>query len=261
MAKDLNCAVADLLKSAELRDRIDLNRYVTDKIGIPTLQDIRDELARPGRDPREAFAAFSFAEGVTEMADLEPGMRLPGIVTNVTAFGAFVDVGVHQDGLVHISELADRFVKDPAEIVKVQQTVQVTVLGVDPTESASPCPCEATPTRPGPNPENRPRAKNPRPPASVPRKTRKKTARPGGRRTRRFTIPWPKPCASAEGGNDGGGGSGTEAGRASPAPASPFPRHSDGFPVPSRVFLPWITLGAPLIPKGFAAYTRAGTQG
>ena len=132
MAKDLNCAVADLLKSAELRDRIDLNRYVTDKIGIPTLQDIRDELARPGRDPREAFAAFSFAEGVTEMADLEPGMRLPGIVTNVTAFGAFVDVGVHQDGLVHISELADRFVKDPAEIVKVQQTVQVTVLGVDP---------------------------------------------------------------------------------------------------------------------------------
>ncbi|MFP4305726.1 MAG: Tex family protein [Desulfococcaceae bacterium] len=131
MAKDLNCAVADLLKSAELRQKIDLNRYVTDKVGLPTLQDIRDELARPGRDPREVFAAFSFAEGVAEMADLEPGMRLPGIVTNVTAFGAFVDVGVHQDGLVHISELADRFVKDPAEIVKVQQTVQVTVLEVD----------------------------------------------------------------------------------------------------------------------------------
>jgi uncharacterized protein len=131
MAKDLNCAVADLLKNGELRNKIDLKRYVTEKVGLPTLQDIRDELARPGRDPREAFAAFSFAEGVTEMADLEPGMRLPGIVTNVTAFGAFVDVGVHQDGLVHISELADRFVKDPAEIVKVQQTVQVTVLDVD----------------------------------------------------------------------------------------------------------------------------------
>ena len=99
--------------------------------GLPTLTDILAELAKPGRDPRESFEAFAFAGHVATMEDLRPGMQLPGIVTNVTRFGAFVDVGVHQDGLVHVSELADRFIKDPAEVVKVQQKVTVTVLEVD----------------------------------------------------------------------------------------------------------------------------------
>ncbi len=131
MAADLDCTVVDLLKQAALRERIDPHRYVTAKIGLPTLRDILGELAKPGRDPRDAFEAFAFAEGIATLDDLEAGMQLPGIVTNVTRFGAFVDVGVHQDGLVHISELADRFVKDPADVVKVHQKVQVTVLEVD----------------------------------------------------------------------------------------------------------------------------------
>ena len=131
MAKDLNCRVADLLKDGALREKIDISAYVTDTVGLPTLKDILAELAKPGRDPRESFEEFSFKEGIDKIADLEPGMRLPGIVTNITAFGAFVDVGVHQDGLVHISQLADRFVKDPATIVKVHQKVMVTVLEVD----------------------------------------------------------------------------------------------------------------------------------
>jgi uncharacterized protein len=100
-------------------------------VGLPTLTDILAELAKPGRDPRESFEAFAFAGHVATLQDLKPGMQLPGIVTNVTRFGAFVDVGVHQDGLVHVSELADRFVRDPAEVVKVQQKVNVTVLEVD----------------------------------------------------------------------------------------------------------------------------------
>jgi uncharacterized protein len=131
MAKDLDCTVEDLINNRELRDKIEIEKYVTEKIGLPTLTDILDELAKPGRDPREEFETFEFAGGVGEIADLRPGMSLPGIVTNVTAFGAFVDVGVHQDGLVHISELADRFVKNPADIVKVHQKVKVTVLDVD----------------------------------------------------------------------------------------------------------------------------------
>src|SRR5213076_1274191 len=101
------------------------------KVGLPTLTDILAELAKPGRDPREKFEAFQFAEGVNKIEDVKPGMKLPGIVTNVAAFGAFVDIGVHQDGLVHVSQLADRFVKDPNEVVKVQQRVEVTVLEVD----------------------------------------------------------------------------------------------------------------------------------
>ncbi|RPI10423.1 MAG: S1 RNA-binding domain-containing protein, partial [Zetaproteobacteria bacterium] len=132
MAVDLGCSVRDLMASAELRGRIRLERYVTDTVGLPTLTDILGELAKPGRDPRERFADFAFAEGVTKLEDLQVGMRLPGVVTNVTAFGAFVDIGVHQDGLVHVSQLADRFVKDPAAVVKVHQRVQVTVLEVDP---------------------------------------------------------------------------------------------------------------------------------
>ena len=110
---------------------IDLSRYVSDTVGMPTLTDIMDELDKPGRDPREKFETFSFTEGVEKIGDLKPGMKLPGIVTNITAFGVFVDIGVHQDGLVHISELADRFVKNPSDVVKVQQKVRVTVMEVD----------------------------------------------------------------------------------------------------------------------------------
>ena len=131
MSRDLDCTIEDMVKNEDLRRKIQLDRYVTDQVGLPTLNDIMAELAKPGRDPREQFVAFSFADGVEKISDLEPGMKLPGIVTNVTAFGAFVDVGVHQDGLVHISQLADRFVKDPNEIVKVQQRVTVTVMDVD----------------------------------------------------------------------------------------------------------------------------------
>ncbi len=131
MARDQNCAVADLMADASLRSKIEVSRYVTDQIGRPTLMDILAELAKPGRDPRQAFEAIEFAEGVNQLSDLEPGMTLPGIVTNVTAFGAFVDIGVHQDGLVHISELSDSFVKDPADYVNVQQRVKVRVLAVD----------------------------------------------------------------------------------------------------------------------------------
>jgi uncharacterized protein len=131
MAADQNCSVKELIADPERRRTIDLDRYVTEKVGMPTLRDILDELAKPGRDPRSDFEPFSFAEGVEKIEDLRPGMKLPGIVTNVAAFGAFVDVGVHHDGLVHISQLADRFVRDPAEIVRVQQRVEVTVLEVD----------------------------------------------------------------------------------------------------------------------------------
>jgi len=131
MASDLGCGVADLLRDRERRRQIKLERYVSGRVGLPTLRDILSELARPGRDPREKFEPFSFAEGISKIEDVRPGMQLPGIVTNVTAFGAFVDIGVHQDGLVHISQLADRFVRDPAEVVKVQQRVTVTVLQVD----------------------------------------------------------------------------------------------------------------------------------
>jgi protein Tex len=131
MATDLNCTVADLMQDSEMRGKIDIQRYVSDTVGVPTLTDILAELAKPGRDPRRSFKAFAFDENVSEIKDLEPGMQLPGIVTNVTKFGAFVDIGVHQDGLVHISELADRFIRDPNEVVKVQQQVRVTVLEVD----------------------------------------------------------------------------------------------------------------------------------
>jgi protein Tex len=131
MARDLGCEVFDLLQSETLRKRIDPSRYITPKVGLPTLVDILAELAKPGRDPRKEFEGTVFTEGVTSITDLKPGMRLPGVVTNVTAFGAFVDVGVHQDGLVHVSRLADRFVKDPHEVVHVHQRVTVTVLEVD----------------------------------------------------------------------------------------------------------------------------------
>ena len=131
MAKDLNCTVPDLMRDAALRGKIDRAKYVTETVGLPTLADILAELAKPGRDPRQQFEVFSFQAGVEKMEDLKPGMKLPGIVTNVTAFGAFVDIGVHQDGLIHVSQLADHFVKDPAEVVKVQQKVNVTVTDID----------------------------------------------------------------------------------------------------------------------------------
>jgi uncharacterized protein len=131
MAADMGCTVGDLMKNPSLRQKIDISRYVTDTIGLPTLKDIMDELAKPGRDPREQFEAVEFASGVEKPEDLCAGMKLTGIVTNVTAFGAFVDIGVHQDGLVHVSELADHFVKEPGAVVKVGQKVQVTVLDVD----------------------------------------------------------------------------------------------------------------------------------
>jgi protein Tex len=131
MAADLGVTVADLMRDAKLRAKIKLENYVTEKVGLPTLTDIMAELAKPGRDPRQKFEAFAFAEGVNKPEDLKPGMKLPGIVTNVTAFGAFVDIGVHQDGLVHVSQLADTFVKDASEVVKVSQRVNVTVTEVD----------------------------------------------------------------------------------------------------------------------------------
>jgi uncharacterized protein len=131
MAADLGVGVQDLMRDPALQARIDVGRYVGGSIGLPTLNDILTELAKPGRDPRQAFETVRFSEDVRTLDDLRPGMQLPGIVTNVTAFGAFVDIGVHQDGLVHISQLADRFVKDPNEVVQVQQAVRVTVLEVD----------------------------------------------------------------------------------------------------------------------------------
>jgi uncharacterized protein len=131
MAADTGCGVVDLLRDEALRKKIDLQKYVSAEVGLPTLRDIIDELSKPGRDPRKAFESFDFAEGVEKPADLTVGMKLPGVVTNVTAFGAFVDVGVHQDGLVHVSHLADHFVRDASEVVKVGQRVQVTVMEVD----------------------------------------------------------------------------------------------------------------------------------
>jgi uncharacterized protein len=131
MAMDLNCSVSNLMQDETVRSQIDLNDYVNTTAGLPTLRDIMMELVKPGRDPRETFKQFSFAKDICAIEDLEVGMKLPGIITNITNFGAFVDVGVHQDGLVHISELSDRFVKNPAEVIKLHQQVTVTVLTVD----------------------------------------------------------------------------------------------------------------------------------
>ena len=131
IAKDLGHPLEEVVGGASISGQIDPQRYLSDTVGLPTLSDIIEELARPGRDPRQDFESFHFAEGVNKIEDLTAGMKLPGVVTNVTDFGAFVDLGVHQDGLVHISQLADRFVRNPSEIVKVQQQVWVTVLEVD----------------------------------------------------------------------------------------------------------------------------------
>ncbi len=131
MAQDLGCSVADLIAREDLRKQLKLERYVSDGVGMPTLKDIVKELAKPGRDPRAEFEAIAFREGVNDIGDLEEGMILPGVVTNITRFGAFVDIGVHQDGMVHVSQMSDRFVRDPAEVVKVSQKVTVKVVEVD----------------------------------------------------------------------------------------------------------------------------------
>lgn len=131
MASDLNCSIDQLMQDESLRKKIVLKNYVSDTVGLPTLNDILEELAKPGRDPREHFEAFAFQEGVNHIEDLKVGMKLPGIVTNITNFGAFIDIGVHQDGLAHISHLSDGFVQNPADVVSVQQKVQATVLEVD----------------------------------------------------------------------------------------------------------------------------------
>ena len=132
MAKDSGCKVEDLIQSAELRAKIDINRYVTDKVGLPTLTDIMQELEKPGRDPRGPLKKFEFSNEVHTIEDVKPGMELPGIVSNITNFGAFVDIGVHVKGLIHISQLAPgKFIKDPTQVVSLQQEVMVKVLGVD----------------------------------------------------------------------------------------------------------------------------------
>lgn len=131
IAKDSKSSVSELLKDDKLRKSIRLQDYVNDTVGLPTLNDIFSELAKPGRDPRDQFEAFVFAEGINGIGDLKEGMVLPGLVTNITNFGAFVDIGVHQDGLVHLSQLSNRYVKDPNEILKVNQQVEVRVTGVD----------------------------------------------------------------------------------------------------------------------------------
>ena len=131
MAADAGCTVADLIKDEKKRAAVKLTNYVTPEVGLPTLTDILAELSKPGRDPRRTFEAFAFAEGVEKPTDLLVGMKLPGIITNVAAFGAFCDIGVHQDGLIHVSQLADHFIKDASEVVKVGQPVQVTVMEVD----------------------------------------------------------------------------------------------------------------------------------
>ena len=131
MARDIGCEVADLIRSEDLRRRINLESYIGEKYGLPTLLDIMAELVKPGRDPREHFEAITFDAGIRTIDQLTPGMKLVGIVTNVTNFGAFVDIGVHQDGLVHISELSDKFVKKPADVIRVNQRVSVRVLAID----------------------------------------------------------------------------------------------------------------------------------
>ncbi|MDQ1282932.1 MAG: protein Tex [Euryarchaeota archaeon] len=131
MAEDLGVSVSELMRNEGLAGRLDPKRYLSEKVGEATVKDIMAELSGPGRDPRREFSAFSFASGIEKVEDLKPGMKLPGIVTNVTAFGAFVDIGVHQDGLVHISQLRDGFVKNPTDVVKARQRVTVRVLDVD----------------------------------------------------------------------------------------------------------------------------------
>ena len=171
MARDLACSVTDLMRDEALRKNLDITKYVTENVGLPTLNDIVAELSKPGRDPREQFESVQFAEGVHEIEDVRSGMKLPGVVTNITNFGVFVDIGVHQDGLIHVSELANRFVKNPNDVVKVHQKVMVTVLDVDlqrrrislsmkePQAPAEPKPKEKPRTEKAPKPRPAPHKK------------------------------------------------------------------------------------------------------
>ena len=168
MAKDLKASVQDLMSSEVLRSQIILQNYVSETVGLPTLRDIVEELAKPGRDPRAGFEVFEFQEGVNSMADLKVGMKLPGIITNITAFGAFVDIGVHQDGLIHLSHMADRYIKDANEVVKVAQQVEVTVLEVDVSRKRIALSRKADPF--GTRPDKKP----------VPQEVRKQVSEPEG---------------------------------------------------------------------------------
>jgi uncharacterized protein len=131
MAKDLNCSIEDLINDTSIRKKIDVKKYMTETVGLFTLQDILQELEKPARDPRSTLQHFEYAEGVNTINDLFIGMILPGIVTNITNFGAFVDIGVKQDGLVHLSQLANKFVKDPNDVIKLSQQVTVKVTDID----------------------------------------------------------------------------------------------------------------------------------
>jgi uncharacterized protein len=131
MVKKIGCSINDLIEKAELRQKINPEEFVDENVGLPTLNDIMKELAKPGRDPRKQFEIFEFDKNIHSIHDLRNGMRLTGIVTNITRFGVFVDIGVHQDGLVHISQLADKFVRDPNDVVKINQKVMVEVTEVD----------------------------------------------------------------------------------------------------------------------------------
>ena len=131
MAKDYHCTVEELISNKDKRKEVDISRYVTDEVGLPTLRDIMAELEKPGRDPRETITMFDFDSRVNSIDDLSVGMILPGIVTNITNFGAFVDIGVHQDGLVHISQLADHYVSNPSDVVRLHQHVKVRVTEID----------------------------------------------------------------------------------------------------------------------------------
>ena len=131
IAKDMKCSVEDLIKNKEIRDKIDIKKYISDKVGLPTLMDIMSELEKPGRDPRQAIKVFEFDKNVKTIDDLKEGMVLPGIVTNITNFGCFVDVGIKENGLVHVSQLCRQFVSDPTTVVSIHQHVQVKVIGID----------------------------------------------------------------------------------------------------------------------------------
>jgi uncharacterized protein len=211
MARDLGCSVAELVGTPERASRIDLSKYVNDTVGLPTLNDILAELAKPGRDPRERFEPFAFAEGVHVIEDLKPGMKLPGIVTNVTRFGAFVDVGVHQDGLVHISRLSNGYVRDPGDVVKVHQRVMVTVVEVDlerrrialsMKEDAHPArPKAARPARPEPAPSPPPAPAAPKPVDRRSTPDRRRPDRPKAERPR-DDRPKPQPAEEPRGRNN-----------------------------------------------------------
>jgi uncharacterized protein len=131
MAKDLSQPVKSLIEAANLRQQIDINNYVTDTVGLPTLKDIMQELEKPGLDPRGKAEVFSFSEAINEITDLKPGMLLPGIITNLTKFGAFVDIGIKENGLLHISQITDRFIKDPSEVLKLDQKIMVRIVDID----------------------------------------------------------------------------------------------------------------------------------